>query len=44
MFHVNIITGSEVVTISFHKGMTKNPKNRKYLRLSFAQYLETVAS
>ena len=25
-FHVNIITGSRVMTISFHKGLTRNPK------------------
>ena len=26
MFHVNIITGSGVTTISFHKGLTRNPE------------------
>ena len=38
-FHVNIITGSGVITIFFYKGFTRN---RKYPRLSFAQYLEQI--
>ena len=25
-FHVNIITGSEIITISFYKGLTRNPE------------------
>ena len=33
--HVNIITGSGVVKISFYKGLTRNPE------IGFAQYLET---
>ena len=40
-FHVNIITGSEVMIIFFYKGLTKNPETP---RLSFVQYLETQAS
>ena len=39
-FHVNIITGSGNITISFYEGFG----NWKYPRLSFAQYLETGAS
>ena len=39
-FHVKIITGSGVMTISFYKGLTRN---RKYPRLSFSQYLQTGA-
>ena len=27
-FHLNIITGSEVMTIYFYKGMTRNPEIR----------------
>ena len=42
-FHVNIITGSGIMTIFFYKEFTRNPENRKYPRLSFAQYLETGA-
>ena len=40
-FHVNIITGSEVMIIFFYKDW---PKIRKSPRLSFAQYLVTQAS
>ena len=40
-FHVNIITGSGVMTIFFYKGLARN---WKYPHLSFAQYLETEAS
>ena len=40
-FHVNIITGSGVMTLSFYKRLTRN---RKYPRLSFTQYLESEAS
>ena len=36
--HVNIITGSGVVTISSYKGLTRNPE------IGFAQYLETGVS
>ena len=27
-FHVNVITGSGVMTIFFYKGLTRNPENR----------------
>ena len=30
-FHVNIITGSEVMTIFFYKGLTRNPEIRNTL-------------
>ena len=43
-FHVNIITGSGVMTISFYKRFTRNPEIGKNPRRSFAQYLETGAS
>ena len=43
-FHVNIITGSGIITIFFYKGLTRNPKIGKYSRLSFTQYLETGES
>ena len=43
-FHVNIITGSGIMTIFFYKEFTRNPENRKCPRLSFAQYLETGAN
>ena len=39
-FHVNNITGSGVMTISFYKRLTRNPE----IRNSFAQYLKTGAS
>ena len=34
-FHVNIITGSGVMTIFFHKGLPEISGNRKYSRLGF---------
>ena len=42
-FHVNIIIGSRVMTISLHE-IDQKSGNTKYPRLSFAQYLETGAS
>ena len=41
-FHVNIITGSQVLTIFFYKGLTRNPKIEN--TENFAQYLETRTS
>ena len=43
-FHVNIITGSGVMTIYFYKGLARNSRNREYPRLTLAQYMETGAS
>ena len=40
-FHVNIVTGSKVMTISFYEGLTRNPEIGKYSCLCFAQHLET---
>ena len=40
-FHVNIITGSGVMTIFFYKGLARNPEIPP---LGSAQYLETGAS
>ena len=42
-FHVDIITGSGVLTILFNKGLTGNPQLGN-TPMSFAQYLETEAS
>ena len=38
-FHVNIITGSGVITIFVYRGFDQKSGNWKYLRLSFVQYL-----
>ena len=40
-FHVNIITGSGVMTIYFDKGLTRNPKIEIPTFELFVHYLET---
>ena len=42
-FHVNIITASGVMTISFYKGLTRNLKS-EISPSEFAQYLEDGTS
>ena len=43
-FHVNIMTGSGVMTIFHLYRIDEKSRNRKYPRLNFARYLETGAS
>ena len=44
IFQVNIITGSGIMAVFFLKGIAEKSGNRKYNRLSFVQYLQTMAS
>ena len=41
-FYVNIVAGSGLMTIFVYKGLTRIRKSE--IHLSFAQYLETMAS